>query len=88
MDKARSILSGVGIAQEFLAEVVETVRYLVNMSPSSVLVDMTPNEVWSGKNPLVSHLKVFGNDSFMHVLEVKRRKLDKKVVKFIFIGYK
>jgi hypothetical protein len=36
----------------------DTARYLVNMSPSLTLADMTPNEVWSGKNPLVAHLKV------------------------------
>jgi hypothetical protein len=88
MDKERSILSGVGLAQEFWAKVVETGRYLVNMSPSSVLVDMTPNVVWYGKNPLVAHLKVFGCDVFFHVLKEKRRKLDKQVFKCIFIGYK
>jgi hypothetical protein len=34
MDKARSMLSGVGLAQEFSAEAVDTAIYLVNMSPS------------------------------------------------------
>ena len=58
------------------------------MSPSSTLVDMTPHEVWSGKKPSLSHLKVFGFDEFMHVPKEKRSKLDKKVVKCIFIGYK
>ena len=88
MDKSRSMLSGVGIAQEFWLEAVETTRYLVNMSPSSALVGMTPNEAWSGKNPSVAHLKVFGCDAFVHVPREKRRKLDKKEVKCIFIGYK
>jgi hypothetical protein len=58
------------------------------MSPSSTLVDMTPHEVWSGKNPLVAHLKVFGCDAFVHVPEEKRSTLDKKAVKCVFIGYK
>jgi hypothetical protein len=88
MDKARSMLSGVGLAQEFWAEAVDTARYLVNMSPSSVLVDTTPHEVWSGKKPSVAHLKVFGCDAFVHVPKEKRSKLDKKAVKCIFIGYK
>jgi hypothetical protein len=69
-------------------EAVNTTRYLVNMSPSSVLVDTTPNEVWFGKKPSVSHLKVFGCDAFVHVPKEKRSKLDKKAVKCIFIGYK
>jgi hypothetical protein len=88
MDKGRSMLNGVGIAQELWAEAIDTARYLVNMSPSSASVDMTPHEVWSGKKPLVSHLKLFGCDAFVHVPKEKRSKLDKKEFKCIFIGYK
>jgi transposase InsO family protein len=87
MDKARSMLSGVGIAQEFWAEAVDTAKYLVNMSPLSVLVETTPHEVWFGKKPSVSHLKLFGCDAFVHVPKEKRSKLDKKAVKCIFTGY-
>jgi hypothetical protein len=58
------------------------------MSPLLALVDMTPHEVWFGKNPLVVHLKVFGCDSFVHVPKEKRSKMDKKEVKCIFIRYK
>jgi hypothetical protein len=58
------------------------------MSPSSTLVDMTPYEVWFSNNPSVTHLKVFGCDAFVHVPKEKRSKLDKKVVKCIFIEYK
>jgi hypothetical protein len=52
------------------------------------LVDTTPYEVWSVKNPSVSHLKVFICDAFVHVPKEKRSKLDEKEVKCIFIGYK
>jgi len=69
-------------------EVVDTARYLVNMSPSSMLVDTTPHEVWSGKNTLVAHLKLFDCDAFVHLPKERRRKLDKKEIKHIFIGYK
>jgi hypothetical protein len=69
-------------------ELVDTARYLVNMSPSSTLVDMTPKEVWYGKNPSVGHIKVFFCDSFVHVPREKRSKMEKKAVKCIFIGYK
>jgi hypothetical protein len=53
-----------------------------------VLVNTTPHEVWSGKKPSVSHLKVFGYDAFVHVPKEKRSKLDKKAIKCIFIGHK
>jgi hypothetical protein len=88
MDKARSMLSGARLTQEFWAEAIETARYLVNMSLSSTLVDTTPNEVWFGNNTSVEHLKVFGCDAFVHVPKEMRSKLDKKVFKCIFIGYK
>jgi hypothetical protein len=63
-------------------------KYLLNMSPSSALVDTTPHEVWLGKKPSVSHLKVFFCDAFVHVPKEKRSKLDNKAVKCIFIRYK
>jgi hypothetical protein len=88
MGKERSMLSGVGFAQEFWAEAVDTARYLVNMSPSSALVDTIPNDVWSGKKPLVAHLKVFGCDAFVHVPKERRSNLDKKAINCTFIGYK
>eukprot|EP00253_Pinus_taeda_P019948 PITA_19948 len=48
MERARSMLSGVGLGQEFWAEVVEIACYLVNRSPSSALEDKTPQqEVWT-----------------------------------------
>jgi len=42
MERARSMLSGVGLGHEFWAEVVETACYLVNRSPSSAWEDKTP----------------------------------------------
>jgi hypothetical protein len=53
-----------------------------------VLFNTTPHEVWSSKNPSVSHLKVFGCDACVNVPKEKRSKSYKKAVKCIFIGYK
>jgi hypothetical protein len=88
MEKERSMLNGDGIAQELWVEAVDTEKYLLNMSPSLVVFNMTPHEVWSGKKPSVSHLKVFGCDAFLHVPKEKRCKMDNKEFKCIFIGYK
>eukprot|EP00253_Pinus_taeda_P020122 PITA_20122 len=51
------MLSGSGLGQEFWVEAVDTTCYLVNRSPSSVLEDKTPQEVWTGKKPSLSHLR-------------------------------
>ena len=58
-ERARSMLSGAGLGQEFWVEAVDTTCYLVNMSPSSVLEDKTTQEVWNGKKPSLSYLRVF-----------------------------
>eukprot|EP00253_Pinus_taeda_P027032 PITA_27032 len=78
MERARSMLSGAGLGQEFWAEAVDTACYLVNRSRSSALEDKTPQEVWTGKKPFLSHLRVFGCDAYVHVPKEKRTKLDSK----------
>jgi hypothetical protein len=88
MEKERSMLSGVGLGQEYWAEVVGTTCYLVNRSPSSAVDDKTPPEVWSGKKLSLKHLKVFGCDGYVHVLKENRCKMDKKAETCIFIGHK
>ena len=82
------MLSDTELGQEFWAEVVETACYLVNKSPSSALEDKTPHEVWTGEKPSLSHLRVFGCDTYVHVPKEKRSKLDNKSERCIFIGYK
>eukprot|EP00253_Pinus_taeda_P025595 PITA_25595 len=80
------MLSGAELGQEFWAEAVETTCCLVNISPSSMLEDKTPQEVCTGKKPSLSHLRVFGCDAYIHVPKEKRTKLDSKSKKWIFIG--
>jgi hypothetical protein len=55
-----------------------TACYLVNRSPSSALGDKTPQEVWTGKEPSLTHFKVFGYDAYVHVPKENMSKLDKK----------
>ena len=52
------------------------------------MVDKTPHEVWSSKNPSIAHLIFFECDAFMHVPKEKMSKLDNKVEKCIFVDYK
>jgi hypothetical protein len=55
--------------------------------PSLSLFESTPDEVRFGKNPLISNLRVFGCDAFVHVPKKKRNKMENKEVNCIFIGY-
>jgi hypothetical protein len=49
---------------------------------------MTLHEIWNSNKPSLTHLKAFGCDAYVHVPKKNRSKMDKKVEKCIFIGYK
>jgi hypothetical protein len=53
----------------------------------SALGFKTPEEMFSGKKPEVSHLKIFGCPIFVHILKEKRNTLDPSGKKGIFVGY-
>jgi hypothetical protein len=54
----------------------------------STLVDKTPHDAWDGKRTSIVHLRVFGFDAFVEIPRERRQKLDSKLEKYIFIGYK
>eukprot|EP00253_Pinus_taeda_P007858 PITA_07858 len=87
LEKARSMLNGVGLGHEFWVEMVETACYLVNRSLSLALEEKTPHEVWNCKKPSLSNLMVFGCDAYVHVPKDKRTKLDSKSERCMFSGY-
>ena len=47
---------------------------------------MTPKEAWSGRQPSVDHLKFFGCIAYAHIPDEKRKKLDDKAEKCVFVG--
>ncbi|PHT67275.1 hypothetical protein T459_26762 [Capsicum annuum] len=47
---------------------------------------MTPEEAWSRKQPVVDHFKIFGCIAYAHISDQKRKKLDDKGEKCIFLG--
>ena len=75
------------LLKEFWAEVVATIVYFSNRSPTRSVWGKTPQEAWSGRKPKISHLRVFGSVAHVHVQDERRTKLDDKSEKYIFIGY-
>ncbi|KAK2987329.1 hypothetical protein RJ640_023630 [Escallonia rubra] len=57
-----------------------------NRSPTFVVQDMTPEEAWSGQRPAVDHFRIFGCIAYAHVPYEKRKKLDDKSEKCVFLG--
>ncbi|XP_026395891.1 uncharacterized protein LOC113290509 [Papaver somniferum] len=87
LNMVRSVLYTSGVPKNFWPEVVQWSVYVLNRSPTQSVINMTPIEAWSGEKPCVSHLRVFGCIAYAHVPDEKRKKLDDKGVKCVFLGY-
>ncbi len=87
MEMARAMLHNARLDLKFWPDAVATATYLKNRSAHQALEGVTPEEVWSGKKPDVSHLHVFGCTGYVHVPKKERSKLDVKARACIFLGY-
>lgn len=76
-----------GVAKAFWAEAVMTAAYIINRVPCKGSGDKSPEEIWSGREPDLSLLKVFGCKAYAQVPAAKRKKLDDKSTECIFVGY-
>ncbi|WVZ00646.1 hypothetical protein V8G54_026715 [Vigna mungo] len=84
---ARSLCLQSGLPKQLWAEAVNTTTYLINRGSSVPLEHKIPEEVWSGKEIKLSHLKIFGCVAYVHISDQGRNKLDPKSKKCTFIGY-
>ncbi len=82
-----AMLNEKNLPNYFGAEMVANIVYIMNRTPIVVVHGMTPKEKFTGKKHDVSHLKVFGCITYVHVPENEKSKLNPKVEKCIFIGY-
>lgn len=87
MNMVRSMLRGKSLPNSFWGEAVNTAVYVLNRSPTKKLKLVTLEEVWSGRKPIVSHLRVFGSLCYRHIPEEKRKKLDDRSEQVILLGY-
>src|SRR5688572_14742039 len=80
----RSMMSQSDLPLSFWGYTLETTVFTLNRVPSKSVVK-TPYEMWTGKTPSLSFLKIWGCEVF-----VKRLQLDNitpKLDKCIFVGY-
>ena len=66
----------------FWGYALETAAFTLNMEPSKS-VETTPYELWFGKKPKLSFLKVWGCDAYVKKLQPD--KLEPKLEKCVFI---
>ena len=75
------------IPQISWAEAAVMAVYLINRCMTEGVHDITAHEKYFGTKLDLSHLKVLVSISFVHVPDEKRRKLNPKSKKTIFVGY-
>ena len=80
----RSMMSLTDLPLSFWGYALETATFTLNRAPSKS-VETTPYELWFGKKPKLSFLKVWGCDAYVKKLQPE--KLEPKSEKCVFIGY-
>ena len=81
-----SMLKDKSLPLELWGEAINTCVYVLNRSLMKGLQEKTPYEMWSGKKPKLSHLRIFG--SIAHVKTPRALgKLEYRSKEMVFVGY-
>jgi len=88
MESAHCLLLDSQISFEFWGHAVLTAAHVHNRLPSRSHNNTSPIAFWTGKEPSIGHLPVFGSTAWLHIPKEKRRKLAAKSLKGILVGYK
>ena len=83
-DMVRSMLSYSSLPISFWGYAIETAMYLLNLVPSKT-VPKTPTELWKGRKPSLSHIRIWGAPA--HVLRKDPNKLESRTEVCVFVGY-
>ena len=86
MDMVRSMMSYSTLPLGLWMEALKTAIHILNRVPSKS-VPKTPYELWTGRVPSLTHLRVWGSPAEAKVFNPNIGKLDPKTVSCHFIGY-
>lgn len=88
VEAARSMMYTRGEMPQILwAELVNTAAYVLNRTGPTRVDGKVPYELWHGKKPKITHLKIIGSECYAHIPKQNRKKMNKKAIKGILIGY-
>lgn len=85
-DMARAMLLFAGLSKTFWAEAIATAVHLKNRCSHAALKQRTPEEMFSGTKPDLSHCRVFGCRAYV-LNEDHVAKFDPRSKVCIFVGY-
>ncbi|XP_022998981.1 uncharacterized protein LOC111493510 [Cucurbita maxima] len=91
MGYLREALNGVSLEKDKLSLLLEDKERKLKKSWLSSRKQkrrryMTPQEAWSGRKTVVDHFRIFGCIEYAHIPDEKRKKLEDKSLKCVFLG--
>ena len=87
MEAEKTMIYDQDIPMHLWVEATRTIVYVQNLISPSALGFKTSEDMFTGKNPKVSHLNIFSCIVYVHIPKEKRTKLDHSRKKLIFVGY-
>jgi hypothetical protein len=84
LDMVRSMMSQTDLPLSFWGYSLETAAFTLNRVPTKS-VERTPHEIWTGKHPRLSFLRVWRCEAY--VKRLMSDKLTPKSDKYFFVGY-
>ena len=84
LDMVRSMMSPTDLSFTFWGYALETTAFTLNRVPSKA-VEKTPYEMWTGKRPSLSFLKIYGCEAYVKC-QISN-KMEPKSDKCLFVGY-
>ncbi|KAL3515836.1 hypothetical protein ACH5RR_022738 [Cinchona calisaya] len=82
----RRLLAKGKIPKTFCLEAINWSIHILNTSPTFSIQNVTPEKAWSRRRPTIDHFEIFGCIAYTQVLDEKRRKLDNKGEKYVFLS--
>jgi hypothetical protein len=76
-----------GLSLHYWAEAINCANYIVNHTDTNALKNITLEEAWNKIKIDVSHFRVFRSVACVHIPGEKRKALQPKSEKCIFVGY-
>jgi hypothetical protein len=76
-----------GLSLKYWEKAINCANYILNCTPTKALKNITPEEAWTKLKLDISHFRVFGNVAWDHIPYEKRKALQPKSEKCMFVGY-
>lgn len=87
LDITRCLLLDKALPGHLWGEAIKAASIILNLRSTKWHPDKTPNKLFSGKKPSITHLRNFGSPAFAHIPKTSRTKLDPRSEKCILLNF-